>query len=343
MAAFLPILALAALAAAASSSPTTRRHRPLKPDVRPPHGRGGKPPRLEVVHAPGEAERLAKKLKDELLRKGKAAVVNAAKAHADALKKAVENAKQGKPQVVSMTPALAAQALRAYLMQTHDFGSSAHKSANVAKMQSAMGMGSDAIGIVGPKTRALALVLGVVLPPRPGAAAKNKAAVVRALPPAASPVPSSLPVAPSQKQPFEYTDENARQVATRRGVDAPTKTDRQKRAQAALDAEKLRRKQLEQDASLAARAEHDGDLAAAARKAVATVAAYRKAHGASPAVKLADVSRFQLADGQLTNDGEYGPNARTAAAYYLGVPVASLPPVAAKWAKYPVTWKPHTN
>ena len=76
-----------------------------------------------------------------------------------------------------------------------------------------------------------------------------------------------------------------------------------------------------------------------AQRAIDTVAAYTKAHGAPPAIRLPDVRAFQEADGTLSKDSEYGPNTRVAAAYYLNVPAASLPKVAAKWANYPITWK----
>ncbi len=61
----------------------------------------------------------------------------------------------------------AAIGLRDYLIKTKDFGDDKHRSSNVAAYQKAMGMGTNAIGIVGPKTRALASKLGATLPPRP--------------------------------------------------------------------------------------------------------------------------------------------------------------------------------
>lgn len=57
----------------------------------------------------------------------------------------------------------AAEQLREYLVRTGDFGTPVRSTA-VATFQARMGMGSDAIGIVGPKTRALAASLGVTLP-----------------------------------------------------------------------------------------------------------------------------------------------------------------------------------
>jgi len=64
----------------------------------------------------------------------------------------------------SDTAKRAASGLKSYLEKTSDFGSDNHKSSNVKTFQAAMGMGSDAIGIVGPKTRARAKALGVTLP-----------------------------------------------------------------------------------------------------------------------------------------------------------------------------------
>lgn len=58
--------------------------------------------------------------------------------------------------------------LREYINRTGNWGTSAHKDSTIAALQKRMGMGSDAIGIAGPKTRARATALGVTLPPKPG-------------------------------------------------------------------------------------------------------------------------------------------------------------------------------
>jgi hypothetical protein len=77
----------------------------------------------------------------------------------------------------------AAVNLGQYLALSHDFGSKAHPSSTVKASQAAMG-GLTADGIVGPKTRARALALGVELPaagttaaPSGNAAAQKQAAV----------------------------------------------------------------------------------------------------------------------------------------------------------------------
>jgi len=62
----------------------------------------------------------------------------------------------------------AAVELRDYIQRTGNWGTSAHKDQTIAALQARMGMGSDAIGIAGPKTRAWASALGVTLPPKPG-------------------------------------------------------------------------------------------------------------------------------------------------------------------------------
>ncbi len=60
--------------------------------------------------------------------------------------------------------ATAASNLRDYLLKTNNFGDDNHKIPQIAAYQKDMGMGNDAIGIVGPKTRAKAKTLGVTLP-----------------------------------------------------------------------------------------------------------------------------------------------------------------------------------
>jgi hypothetical protein len=80
---------------------------------------------------------------------------------------------------------------------------------------------------------------------------------------------------------------------------------------------------------------------AQATAAVNAVKAFMKSSGnKAPQVALPAVRTFQAADGLLTADGLWGPNARAAAAYYLGANVASLPPVAAPYARTKVTWIP---
>lgn len=78
-----------------------------------------------------------------------------------------------------------------------------------------------------------------------------------------------------------------------------------------------------------------------ATAAVNAVKAFMRSSGnKAPQVALSAVRTFQAADGLLKADGLWGPNARVAAAYYLGANVASLPPVAAPYAKTKVTWIP---
>lgn len=79
---------------------------------------------------------------------------------------------------------------------------------------------------------------------------------------------------------------------------------------------------------------------AQAKAAVTAVQTFMKSSKQAPQVALPAMRAFQQADGLLSADGLWGPNARVAAAYYLGVAVTSLPPVAAPYAKYKVTWIP---
>ena len=80
-------------------------------------------------------------------------------------------------------------------------------------------------------------------------------------------------------------------------------------------------------------------MAQLAQGAVNAVNAYKQANGKPPTGKLPAVLAFQRADAQLTDDGQWGPNAQAAASYYLGVPASKLPGFAAAFAKYPVTWR----
>lgn len=67
-----------------------------------------------------------------------------------------------------LDPELAAHELLEYVARTGDFGGSGHdRSPAIAAYQARMGMGQNAIGVVGPITRARALELGVQLPPAP--------------------------------------------------------------------------------------------------------------------------------------------------------------------------------
>jgi hypothetical protein len=79
--------------------------------------------------------------------------------------------------------------------------------------------------------------------------------------------------------------------------------------------------------------------AAQAQSAVAAVTALTKKAGQAPQVKIPQVLAFQKADGKLSADGVWGPNARAAAAWYLGKKVDSMPPVAKPYAKGKVTWQ----
>lgn len=75
---------------------------------------------------------------------------------------------------------------------------------------------------------------------------------------------------------------------------------------------------------------------AAAQKMITKIRRYAQA----PNWKLQEVKDFQLSDGKLSADGLYGNNARTAAAWYLGVDVNSLPKVNPTFARGTVTWTP---
>ena len=81
----------------------------------------------------------------------------------------------------------------------------------------------------------------------------------------------------------------------------------------------------------------DANTAAAA---VDAVAAFIKGNKQPPQVPLGAVRAFQKADGKLSADGLWGPNARVAAAYYLAQPVDDLPPVAKPYQRYKITWEP---
>jgi hypothetical protein len=78
-----------------------------------------------------------------------------------------------------------------------------------------------------------------------------------------------------------------------------------------------------------------------AQHAVNAAANYASAHGGKPPyhVHSPAVLKFQQADDQLSDDGEWGPNVRRAAAWYLNVPESSLPAFAPQYANYPLTWK----
>ncbi|MGV1080693.1 MAG: transglutaminase domain-containing protein [Candidatus Nanopelagicales bacterium] len=89
----------------------------------------------------------------------------------------------------------------------------------------------------------------------------------------------------------------------------------------------------------AAQSGSSSSMGALAQSMVNAVAAFTSKNGHPPQVKLAAVTAFQNADPQLSNDGLYGPNAQTAAAYYLGTSTSKLPGFAAPYAKYPVTWR----
>lgn len=86
---------------------------------------------------------------------------------------------------------------------------------------------------------------------------------------------------------------------------------------------------------------HPAALVAAARDAVAAVNGYVRRNNRAPTIALAEVRNFQAKDGVLQRDGEYGPNSRKAAAYYLDKPTAQMPPVAKRFQAYKVTWQPH--
>ncbi len=90
--------------------------------------------------------------------------------------------------------------------------------------------------------------------------------------------------------------------------------------------------------ALGAAASSPASMAQLAQNAVNAV----RAHGSPPAVKIPAVLAFQQADSQLSKDGLWGPNAQTAAAYYLGVSTSTLPAFAAAYKKYPVTWRAPT-
>ena len=91
--------------------------------------------------------------------------------------------------------------------------------------------------------------------------------------------------------------------------------------------------------------------AIAARAAVDAVAAHIRSRGDKrpPGRSVAAVLAFQKTDpdaahggrpGGLNPDGLWGQNARTAAAHYLGVSVASLPPILPVFARGVLSWSP---
>ena len=88
-----------------------------------------------------------------------------------------------------------------------------------------------------------------------------------------------------------------------------------------------------------------------AKAAVDAVAAHIRSRGDKrpPGRSVAGVLAFQKTDpdaahggrpGGLDPDGLWGNNSRTAAAYYLGVSVASLPPVSPAFARGALSWRP---
>lgn len=77
----------------------------------------------------------------------------------------------------------------------------------------------------------------------------------------------------------------------------------------------------------------------AASAAVAAVKTFITRNGTQPRIKLPAVQAFQETDPQLANDGLWGLNTRTAAAYYLGVAPSSLPRGAPGFERGPLTWK----
>lgn len=82
-----------------------------------------------------------------------------------------------------------------------------------------------------------------------------------------------------------------------------------------------------------------GDIAtarAAAQRAIDRVIVFVSKVGKPPEVSLPEVKAFQVADGKLTPDGLYGPNAKTAAQWYLQRAVPAHSPR----FKNAVTWKP---
>jgi len=78
---------------------------------------------------------------------------------------------------------------------------------------------------------------------------------------------------------------------------------------------------------------------AAARVAVDRVNAFTRRVGVPPQVSLPEVRAFQAQDPQLKQDGLYGPNAETAARWYLNQPVPPHSPA----FKTVVTWRPPTT
>lgn len=77
-----------------------------------------------------------------------------------------------------------------------------------------------------------------------------------------------------------------------------------------------------------------------AKNATDAVAAFIAKNGQPPQVSLPAVLAFQKADAQLSDDGKYGPNVQTAAAYWLNKSTSQMPGFAKPYAKYSVTWKP---
>jgi ribosomal protein L31E len=79
-----------------------------------------------------------------------------------------------------------------------------------------------------------------------------------------------------------------------------------------------------------------------AAAAVAAVATFIKRNGKPPQIRIAAVSAMQKEIPGLVDDGLWGNNSRAAAAWALSKPVATLPAVAAPWAKKAATWQPPT-
>jgi hypothetical protein len=80
--------------------------------------------------------------------------------------------------------------------------------------------------------------------------------------------------------------------------------------------------------------------ASSANAAIAAVRSYIGQFKKAPTVPVAAVRAFQSEDGALTVDGKWGPNSRKAAAWYLGAPEQSMPPVAAAFSGTKITWHP---
>lgn len=197
----LPLLALGALALLA----------PKRAAARPADKPADKKAPVEVRKASDAAQVLRAALQPQTAQRAKKAIRTYARALRAAKVSRARKAAVPVRRAKVISPAAAATGLRAYLVRTGDFGTREHPSFAVENAQRAMGGGLTADGIVGPKTAARALVLGVVLPPRLGAPVRTLTAVPAPKKPAeptarkALPAPAPAPT-PARAEPSPLAD-----------------------------------------------------------------------------------------------------------------------------------------